>query len=179
MARRLLAPAGAAAVVLIGACGPASTFTPREGVCQARPSGCDFEVIASRTERDYQVVGTVDLDAFSVRHLPNGEAAFREAVGPAVCRAGGDAVIPGITGDGRYVLASVVKWVDGSATAPACTRRERSSGRRRPHPDAEPERANGTTSDASVVPVAACSPSSCGSERQAPTRGTCARASSC
>ncbi len=136
MVRSLPLPAAvvAAVVAAVGAtigCGPASTFTPREGVCSARPPRCDFEVISRRPARDYQVIGTIDLEAFSVRRLPNDEAELREAVGPEVCRAGGDAIIPGITGDGRYVLAAVVKWVDEGETAPVCGGREHPRGSER------------------------------------------------
>lgn len=102
----------AAIAALLSACTPFTKFSPQSGVdCAERKPGCDFEVISSRPARDYQTIGVIDLEAFGARYLPNDEAAFRRAIAADVCRTGGDAVIAGINGDRRYVMATVVKWV--------------------------------------------------------------------
>lgn len=113
--------AGALAVMtLLCACVPHAIYTARVESCPKRPADCSFEVISRRPARDYAVIGVIDVESFQVRHLPKDEAAFRSAVAGEVCRAGGDAVVPGINGNGRYVLATVVKWVDEGATTPVC-----------------------------------------------------------
>ena len=48
------------------------------------------------------------------------EETFRRVVQRHVCQAGGDAVIPGISSDGRYLTATVVKWIDEGQTEPVC-----------------------------------------------------------
>jgi hypothetical protein len=109
------------ALTLLAACGPLTTFSARGGgVCPKRESDCRFEVISSRPAREFQVIGVIDIEAPHAGALPRDEAAFRRAIGAAVCRAGGDAVIPGINGDQRYVLATVVKWVDAVQSEPVC-----------------------------------------------------------
>lgn len=90
------------------------------GACPKRAQDCTFDVITSRPARQYQVIGVIDIDAFSARNLPNDEVSFRRAVAKQVCEAGGDAVIPGVNGDRRYVLATVVKWVEEERTTPIC-----------------------------------------------------------
>jgi hypothetical protein len=85
-------------------------------------------VISSRPARDYAVVGVIDLESFHVHVLPKDEAAFRSVVAGEVCAAGGDAVLPGINGNGRYVLATVVKWVDEGAKDPVCPKSSPDAG---------------------------------------------------
>jgi len=82
--------------LLISACSPMATFTPRGGVCLERSPDCSFSVITSRPGRDYQVIGVIDIEALHVRKIPNDEASFRRLIGPHVCFAGGDAVIGNI-----------------------------------------------------------------------------------
>lgn len=120
MKRQSIAGSAAVLALLTVGCGPVSTFTARGNVCPAQPEGCEVTVITSRPERDYQVMGVLDIEAFSVRSLPRNEEAFRALVSPAVCRAGGDAVIPATSGDGRYIQATVVKWVEPGAAGPVC-----------------------------------------------------------
>jgi hypothetical protein len=108
------------ALPLLCACVPEVLFTPRGGSCPKRPENCAFELISRRPQREYEVIGVLDLEVFAARKIPNDDASFRAVVADEVCRAGGDAVIPGINGNGRYVLATVVKWVDIAAQGPAC-----------------------------------------------------------
>jgi hypothetical protein len=77
-------------------------------------------VITSRPARQYQAIGVIELEAASVKTLPNDEASFRRAIASEVCRVGGDAVIPGVNGDSRYVLATVVRWVEDDRKTPIC-----------------------------------------------------------
>jgi hypothetical protein len=116
--------AGALAVLTtLCACVPHAIYTPRVGSCPKRAADCTFEVISSRPARDYAVIGVIELESFQVRNLPKDEAAFRSVVAGEVCGAGGDAVVPGINANGRYVLATVVKWVDEGAASPVCPSR--------------------------------------------------------
>ena len=102
------------------ACTPLITFTPRGAAKTAKSPDCQFELVTGEAPKPYSVVGVIDLEAFGPRYLPKDEAAFRQAIGKAVCQAGGDGVLPGINGDGRYVLATVVTWaVEPSQAAPA------------------------------------------------------------
>lgn len=94
-------------------CGPSVTFTPKEGTARPpQPAPCRVTVFRQRPARDYEVIGVIDIEAFSVRSIPRNEGSFRTEVAPKVCRAGGDAVIPGINGDGRYIQGTVVRWLD-------------------------------------------------------------------
>jgi hypothetical protein len=115
-----LARAHMAMLLTLGGCVPHATFTARGGSCPKRPANCPFELVSSRPARDYAVIGVIDLEAFHVPKLPNDEASFRAAIAKDVCEAGGDAVLPGINGNGRYVLATVVKWVEGPSAGPVC-----------------------------------------------------------
>src|SRR5690349_6692795 len=102
-------PAGAwVALSLLCACVPHAIFTPRGGVCPQRPADCAFELVSGQSTRAYEVIGVIDVEAFAVRKIPNDDASFRALIGREVCRTGGDAVVPGINGNGRYVLATVV-----------------------------------------------------------------------
>jgi hypothetical protein len=122
--RVLSAAAGLAAVLANPACGPVASFTPRGEPSEGRAPDCEIVVIHQRPESDYSVIGVLDVAAFSVRRIPRDDAAFLELVRPAACRAGADAVIPGVTGDGRYIQATVVKWIAPDEDAPVCPPRE-------------------------------------------------------
>lgn len=128
MTRFVIGCSFVATLLLTAGCGPVSTFTVRDNACPARPEGCEVTVITSRPEREYVVMGVLDLEAFNTQRLPRDEETFRALVRPAVCEAGGDGVIPGITGDGRYIQATVVKWVEPGATGPACLPPEPDAG---------------------------------------------------
>jgi hypothetical protein len=109
-----------ALLVCLGGCGPVTTFTARGAACVERPTECELAVIDRRPERDFRVIGVLDVEAFSVRRIPKDDDAFLALVRRDACKAGGDAVIPGITGDGRYVQATVVRWVEPESTEPVC-----------------------------------------------------------
>jgi hypothetical protein len=85
----------------------------------ARPKGCSFEVLDGGATRPYLVIGVIDIDAFSVRAVPRNDDELRRVIADRVCKVGGDAVMPGVNGDGRYVLAKVVRYANG-APAPCC-----------------------------------------------------------
>jgi hypothetical protein len=105
------------------ACHPTATFTAQGGVCPTRAYDCTFEIIEGKPARDFQKVGVIEIEAFYVRNVPKTEADFRKEFGPVICHAGGDAVVPAINGDGRYVLATIVKWVDSPDAGPACPKK--------------------------------------------------------
>jgi hypothetical protein len=144
-----LAASVLAVVSTLCACVPHAIYTPRVQSCPKRPSDCSFEVISSRPARDYAVIGVIEIESFHVRNTPKDEAAFRSVVAGEVCSAGGDAVVPGINGNGRYVLATVVKWVDEGATTPVC-----------PQSSGDAGAAEGGASEAEGAPDAGSAPQS-------------------
>ena len=157
-----------AVCAVLCACTPRVAFyTPRPATsCPKRPPGCSFELITNRPARQYQAIGVIDLEAFSVKKLPHDEASFRAAITEMVCHQGGDAVVPGINGDGRYVLATVVKWVDPGATAPVCPKSEPSDAgqkKQRGAPDA-----GGAAADAGAAGSPDAAPSAVSDKAGAP-----------
>ena len=101
------------------ACGPVTTLRRVGATVRCHPSGCAFDVVTSRPARDYRVIAVLDVEAFAVKRVPNTEEKFRAAIAKDVCSVGGDAVIPGINVDGRYVLATVIAWLPDFPPAPA------------------------------------------------------------
>jgi hypothetical protein len=149
---RMLSPLVLALPVAIAACGPALLYEPRAGNCPERPKQCSFELISGRSLRPYEVIGVLDIAAFSARKLPKDPASFRAAIADRVCKAGGDAVIPGVNFDRRYVLATVVKWVDDSTPTPVCPKALKDAGAPKGVGDA------GVSQDATTTSVEAGGP---------------------
>jgi hypothetical protein len=114
-------------LTLVCACGPQVTWTRRIS-SPARAPGCAFDVIQAGSAQGYSVIGVIDIDAFAVRALPKNDIELRRAVADRVCRVGGDAVLPGINGDGRYVLATVLKQAVPPSVAPCCEPKPGPSG---------------------------------------------------
>lgn len=100
------------------------------------------KVLRGRAPHEWEIVAVIDLAAFSVRALPRNDEAFLELVRPAVCEAGGDAVIAGVNGDGRYVLGTVIAWTEPYAS------------RANPDEDAKPEVEPQTTPAPAADPFA-------------------------
>jgi hypothetical protein len=104
-------------------CGVQVALTKRYGLgekprARAPKEPCeDIQVLRGRAPHEWEPVAVIDLAAFSVRALPRDDDAFLELVRPAVCEAGGDAVIAGIDGNGRYVLGTVIAWVEPDASS--------------------------------------------------------------
>lgn len=97
--------------MLIG-CGASTAWTRRGTRTPPRDPGCQFDVLSTSSAHKYQVIGVIDIAAFSVRALPNSDDKLRAVLADKVCLEGGDAVVPAINGDGRYVLATVVQYID-------------------------------------------------------------------
>ena len=150
MIRRVLPLLALAGSLAFAACGPHITFVPWGATCPSQPRDCEFEVISHRPAREYQVIGMMDIEGFSIRAVPKDEATFRRVVHRHVCEAGGDAVIPGISSDGRYLTATVVKWVDEGQTEPVC------------RPDAGVDGGADAGAAADAAPDAAAEPSDAG-----------------
>lgn len=149
----------------LGACGPVTTYTPRAGTCPARPPTCKFDVLMSRPDKDFQVIGVIELESFHAPNVPNNPADFRKVVHDAVCKAGGDAVYPGINGHGRYVLATVVKWADAATHDPVCPKAspeagvgDAGAGKDAGPKDAGPKDAAPAAADAAVSPARDAAP---------------------
>lgn len=101
-------------------CVPQMVFTAHGAACEPRPEGCEVTLITRRPDRDFQIIGVVDVEAISVRRIPNDEEAFLALITPKACAVGADGVIPGQTGDNRYIQGTLVKWVEDGQTEPAC-----------------------------------------------------------
>ena len=97
------------AATLLG-CGGVGEYRQTGSTYAARGPGCNYRVIRSGVaEGPYEEVGVIDIDAFSMKQLPSDEAEFRKVVGPMVCAAGGQAVIPSLDIYGRWVIGTIIR----------------------------------------------------------------------
>lgn len=100
--------------VLASGCGVTTSYRPIVGedapATERREPDCDFRVVpvVELSELRFTPLGTLDLTSFWPGAMPRSAEDFRAAVAEEVCKAGGDAVVPGIDASGRYVLGSVV-----------------------------------------------------------------------
>ncbi len=99
-----------ALTVGLTACGGQGEYRKTGGTYAGRGPQCDYRVIRGRVLEPYEELGIVDIDAFSVRQLPNDEERFRKVVGPVVCATGGDAVIPTLNIYGRWVHGTIIRF---------------------------------------------------------------------
>jgi hypothetical protein len=91
-------------------CGGQGELLKTGGTYAARGPNCDYRVIRNRIIEPYEELGVIDLDAFSMKQLPNNEERFRKAVGPKVCALGGEAVIPTLNIYGRWVHGTIIRF---------------------------------------------------------------------
>jgi hypothetical protein len=108
-------------VLLLWSCGPSLTWT-RRAPSTPRNHGCSFDVVDVGPVPPLREIGVIDIDAFSIRGLPRDEASFRRLIAKQVCEVGGEAVIPGINGFGRYVLGTVAVYVKATSFPPVVPR---------------------------------------------------------
>ena len=92
------------------ACGGHGEYLKTGSKYAARGPDCDYRVIRDRVVEPYEELGVIDIDAFSMHQLPDDEERFRKVVGPAVCAAGGHAVIPTLDVYGRWVHGTVIRF---------------------------------------------------------------------
>ena len=92
------------------ACGGVGEYRKTGGTFAARGPACDYRVIRNRIVEPYEELGVIDIDAFSMKQLPNDEERFRKVVGPTICAAGGHAVLPTIDIYGRWVHGTVIRF---------------------------------------------------------------------
>jgi hypothetical protein len=92
------------------ACGGVGEYRKTGGTYAARGPACDYRVIRNRIVEPYEEVGVIDIDAFSMKQLPNDEERFRKVVGPTVCAAGGHAVIPTLDMHRRWVHGTIIRF---------------------------------------------------------------------
>jgi len=92
------------------ACGGVGEYRKTGGTFAARGPACDYRVIRNRIVEPYEELGFIDIDAFSMKQLPNDEELFRKVVGPTVCAAGGHAVIPTLNMHGRWVHGTIIRF---------------------------------------------------------------------
>ena len=92
------------------ACGGQGEYRKTGGTFAGRGPHCDYQVLRSRILEPYEEIGVIDIDAFSMGQMPDNEERFRHVVGPYVCAAGGEAVIPTINIYGHWVIGSVIRF---------------------------------------------------------------------
>ena len=92
------------------ACGGQAEYRKTGGTYAPRGPACDYRVIRNRIVEPYEELGVIDIDAFSMKSLPNNEERFRKVVGPRVCAAGGHAVIPTLNIYGRWVHGTIIRF---------------------------------------------------------------------
>jgi hypothetical protein len=92
------------------ACGGVGEYRKTGGTYAARGPACEYRVIRNRIVEPYEELGVVDLDAFSMKQLPDNEERFRKVVGPMVCAAGGHAVIASLDIYGHWVQGTIIRF---------------------------------------------------------------------
>ncbi|MGB9339796.1 MAG: hypothetical protein WCB63_11185 [Polyangiales bacterium] len=92
------------------ACGGVGEYRQTGGTYAARGPACEYRVIRNRIVEPYEEIGVIDLDAFSMKQLPDNEERFRKVVGPVVCASGGHAVIPALSLNGRWVHGTIIRF---------------------------------------------------------------------
>jgi len=92
------------------ACGGVGEYRKTGGTYAPRGPACDYRVVRNRIVEPYEELGVIDIDAFSMKQLPNDEERFRNVVGPMVCAAGGHAVIPTLDMHGRWVHGAIIRF---------------------------------------------------------------------
>ncbi|MGB8329989.1 MAG: hypothetical protein WCE62_07660 [Polyangiales bacterium] len=97
-------------VFSIVACGGQGEVRKTGGTYAGRGPNCEYRVIRNRIVEPYEEIGVIDIDAFSAQQLPDNEDRFRKVAGPKVCAMGGDAIIPAINMNGRWVHGSIIRF---------------------------------------------------------------------
>jgi len=103
------------AVVLLSmgasaACGGQGQYRKTGHTYPARGPACEYRVVRNRVVEPYEELGVIDIDAFSMRSLPDDEERFRKVVGPTVCKAGGHAVIPTLDIYGHWTHGTIIRF---------------------------------------------------------------------
>lgn len=91
-------------------CGGIGEYRKTGGTYAPRGPNCEYRVIRSDVLEPYEEIGVVDIDAFSMKQLPDDEERFRKVVGPRVCAVGGEAVIPTLDIYGHWVNARIIRF---------------------------------------------------------------------
>jgi len=103
-----------AIVVFVGsfvfACGGQGEYRKTSGTYAPRGPACDYRVVRGGAVEAYEELGVIDIDAFSMGQLPDSEERFRKVVGPIVCTAGGNGVIPALDIYGHWVHGTVIRF---------------------------------------------------------------------
>ena len=91
-------------------CGGVGAYRKTGGTYAPRGPNCEYRVIREQVLEPHAELGVVDIDAFSMKQLPDNEERFRKVVGPRVCAAGGDAVIPTLDIYGHWVHGTIIRF---------------------------------------------------------------------
>jgi hypothetical protein len=91
-------------------CGGAGEYRKTGGTYAARGPACEYRVIRNDVAEPFEELGVIDIDAFSMKQLPDNEERFRKVVGPRVCAVGGQAVIPTLNIYGHWVHGKIIRF---------------------------------------------------------------------
>ncbi len=93
-------------------CGGVGEYRKTGGTYAPRGPACDYRVIQQRQGpvEPFEELGVIDIDAFSMKQLPDNEERFRKVVGPTVCAAGGHAVIPTLDIYGHWTHGTIIRF---------------------------------------------------------------------
>jgi hypothetical protein len=91
-------------------CGGAAEYRKTGGTYAARGPACEYRVIRNDVAEPFEELGVIDIDAFSMKQLPDNEERFRKVVGPRVCAVGGQAVIPTLNIYGHWVHGKIIRF---------------------------------------------------------------------
>jgi len=92
------------------ACGGVGEYKKTGGTYAGRGPACDYRVLRNRIVEPYEELGVIDIDAFSMKQLPDDEERFRKLVGPLVCAKGGHAVIPTLDIYGHWTHGTIIRF---------------------------------------------------------------------
>jgi hypothetical protein len=98
-------------VLACAACGGSNYLYGPLGavVAQPRPKDCEFLLAFGVPVRAYDALGVLAPLDIETPGAADSEKAFKSAVGPQVCAAGGDAVLVERNAEGRFIRGTVIK----------------------------------------------------------------------
>lgn len=92
--------------VLIAGCSASFSFTPTGTTAPARAEDCNVQLLPARPDQPHRQLGVLDQSGHGdIRNA--GE--FLRAVRAQVCAAGGNGIIPRLSGTGQYMGGTVVE----------------------------------------------------------------------
>ena len=96
--------------LLIAGCGTRDYKVTKTapGPFASKPPTCDFVLATTKVDHPYEEIAILDPKDYAAADASE----FKEAVRADVCTLGGDAVFAEVSGTGRYIRATVLRWTD-------------------------------------------------------------------